>query len=46
MFETYYRWWVFKELMITPDFQLTLGEHLGRDTRASMVAGLRFGFIF
>lgn len=44
--ETYYRWWVFKELMITPDLQLTLGDHLDRDTNVSVVAGLRLGFIF
>lgn len=46
MMETYYRWWVFKELIITPDFQLILGDHLDRDADVSVVAGLRFGFIF
>lgn len=46
LLETYYRWRVFKELMITPDLQLIVGEHLDRDTEISVVAGLRLGFIF
>lgn len=46
MLETYYRWRVFKELMITPDLQLIYGEHLDRDTSFSVVAGLRIGVIF
>ncbi len=47
MMETYYRWRAFKELMISPDLQIIVGDHLDReDNRISVVAGLRFGFIF
>lgn len=46
MVETYYRWRVFKELMITPDLQIILGDHLDRDTKVSVIVGLRLGLIF
>lgn len=46
LMETYYRWQIFKELIITPDLQLILGDHVDRDTDVSVVAGIRFGFIF
>jgi len=46
MLETYYRWRVYKELMITPDLQFILGDHIDNDTDVSVIAGLRFGFVF
>ena len=44
--ETYYRWQVTKELVITPDLQLILGEGLDRDSGLRFVGGLRMGILF
>ena len=44
--ETYYRWQVTKELLITPDLQIIVGQgHSGSDT-LQIVAGVRGGFNF
>jgi porin len=46
VFETYYRWQVTKELVITPDLQLITGEGTDDDQGFRFVAGLRMGIIF
>jgi len=46
VFETYYRWQVTKELVITPDLQLITGEGIDDDQGLRFVAGLRMGIIF
>lgn len=47
VFETYYRWQVTKELVITPDLQLIFGSDDGtKETKARVVAGLRLGIVF
>ncbi|MFK7848673.1 MAG: carbohydrate porin [Rhodothermales bacterium] len=44
--EIYYRWQATKELMITPDLQIILGEGLGDGSSFQVVAGVRAGITF
>jgi porin len=44
--EIYFRWQATKELMITPDLQLILGEGEGTDSDVRIVAGIRAGITF
>ncbi len=44
--ESYYRWRVSKELMITPDLQIIAGEDIGSSSNVCLVAGLRVGIVF
>jgi len=44
--ETYYRWQVTKELMITPDLQLITNRSLDETKGFRFVAGLRMGITF
>lgn len=44
--EIYYRWQATKELMITPDLQIILGEGLDDGSSFQIVAGLRAGITF
>lgn len=46
MLESYYRWRVSKELMITPDLQIIAGEDIGSSSNVCLVAGLRIGIVF
>lgn len=41
--EVYYRWQVTKELMLTPDLQIIVGEGLEGGDTLQFVAGLRAG---
>jgi porin len=44
--EIYFRWQATKELMITPDLQLIVGEGGGADNDMRVVAGIRAGIAF
>jgi len=44
--EVYYRWQITKELMITPDLQVIVGDGIGNDNTLHIVAGLRGGLAF
>ncbi len=44
--EIYYRWQVTKELMVTPDLQIIVGEGLEDGDTVQIVAGLRAGITF
>jgi hypothetical protein len=45
--ETYYRWQVTKELVITPDLQLIFGsDDNTKESKARLVGGIRLGIIF
>jgi len=44
--EIYYRWQVTKELMVTPDLQIIVGEGLENGDTVQIVAGLRAGITF
>jgi porin len=44
--EIYYRWQVTKELVITPDLQIIMGEGLADGNTVQIVAGLRAGIAF
>lgn len=44
--ETYYRWQVTKELVVTPDFQLILGDDSSGDDKVRVVGGIRAGIVF
>lgn len=46
VFETFYRWQVTKELLITPDVQLILGDDLSGDSKTRFVTGIRAGIVF
>ncbi|MGA7276869.1 MAG: carbohydrate porin [Desulfocapsaceae bacterium] len=46
LIESYYRWRVSKELMITPDLQIIAGEDIGSSSNVCLVAGLRVGIVF
>ena len=44
--ESYYRWQVTKELLITPDVQLILGDDVSGENKIRFVAGIRAGIVF
>jgi len=44
--ETYYRWQVTKELVITPDLQVILGDDEGGESKVRAVGGIRIGIVF
>ena len=45
--QTYYRWQVTKELVITPDLQLIFGsDDNTKESKARLVGGIRLGIIF
>ena len=44
--EIYYRWQVARELTITPDLQIIVGEGEGAGSAIQFVGGLRAGIIF
>ena len=46
VFETFYRWQITKELLITPDVQLILGDDVSGNSKTRIVAGIRAGVIF
>ena len=47
VFETYYRWQVTKELVITPDLQIVFGSDPATDeSKVRVVGGIRAGIIF
>ena len=47
VFETYYRWQVTKELVITPDLQVIFGSDPSTEEfKVRVVGGIRLGIIF
>lgn len=45
--ETYYRWQITKELVISPDLQLIFGsDPRSGDSKVRVVGGIRLGIIF
>ncbi|NNK56618.1 MAG: hypothetical protein HKP44_04840 [Desulfofustis sp.] len=47
VFESYYRWQVTKELVITPDLQLIFGSDPStKESKVRVVGGLRLGIVF
>ena len=47
VFESYYRWQVTKELVITPDLQIIFGsDPTTKESKVRTVAGIRLGIVF
>jgi carbohydrate-selective porin OprB len=47
VFESYYRWQVTKELVISPDLQLIFGsDPTTKESKVRTVAGIRLGILF
>ena len=44
--ETYYRWQVTKELVVTPDLQIIFGDDEEGNSKTRVVGGLRMGIVF
>ena len=44
--ETYYRWQITKELVVTPDLQLIFGDDLEGDSKTRIVGGIRMSIVF
>lgn len=46
VFETYYRWQVTKELVITPDLQMIFGDDQEGESKVRVVGAIRLGVVF
>ena len=44
--EGFYRWQITKELLLTPDLQVILGDDLDGDSKTRFVGGVRVGIVF
>lgn len=46
VFETYYRWQLTKELIVTPDLQIIVGDDDQGNSKTRVVGGIRIGVVF
>jgi len=46
VFESFYRWQVTRELLITPDIQLIFGDDSSGESKTRFVGGIRVGIVF
>lgn len=46
VFETYYRWQLSKELVVTPDLQIIFGDDDEGNGKTRVVGGIRLGIVF
>jgi carbohydrate-selective porin OprB len=46
VFETYYRWQLTKELVVTPDLQIIFGDDDEGNSKTRVVGGILVGIVF